>query len=462
MNKHWINYKMKKKVTHALMLVVACSSLGQAQSSSQLQVGFHYEIDNRFPIFYRDSHISMKEDSIYFSQQGRIVQLNLFVQSDINGFKNNRIPIKVRNGNKDTTLIFDVNVHSCKYIIKKESFQNTYGLNRDTIKINTQNRTIEMFVRANTLHSYTKNFIYGTDTIFIIVQHDLQIKTIPYRKSTRERDATNRNRKLIDSTFYCFNGETDEKNLKKEEEPQGINNDDLFHRSHLQALITQDSAKGILHLFFKTYSNMGDDGNESVINPLDSVGDFYIKIGQPRQRIQDPTYFVSIPYHALDIGVITVPLKLVYAPSVSGYGNVITNLNAGLYLGYEYGRTRFFLNPAKTHTAISFIGGGFVSTTAISLNSSTSRIDTMRSGGATGTRTANGVTGPITANALGISYGLAAQLGVKNFNFAILYGWDVLIPTGWNYEWVYDGKPWIGFGISYNIGIFNNGATPNR
>jgi len=83
---------MKSRIFLLLMIIVSATIVkAQSNSQSQLQIGFHYVVDNKYPIFYRNAHPARKKDTSIANHS-----LQVFVQYDSAKIEKGVIPLDAR------------------------------------------------------------------------------------------------------------------------------------------------------------------------------------------------------------------------------------------------------------------------------------------------------------------------------------------------------------------------------
>ena len=425
--------KIKTLISILFVILISSSFLkSQSNSQTQLQIGFHYKINNDYPIFYRNAHPTVKD---YKKTHKNIVPcLQIFVQYDTTKLETDTIQLNKK------TLYFTIERR--KYTINTRENGIIISNNHDSI-IRVDDNHLKVIVYVNDWPSYDKSIRFEgiNSDLRIIIKKDLQIKTIAANSGFFSRIKKQRN--SIDFPVTVTPGEMVVEILKETSDNETAAPKQPSLSGKWPANILPDSSgKGILYLNFKRIKQkrLNDiKGKKAVINSDDTLGQFYITI-PIKQTVNDYTYFIKRGYTAWDVGALTIPFKWVLANSAAKYGNLLTNVNAGIYIGKEFGSTKFYINSSNNHNPISFIIAGFANTTALSFSLSNAFALPQ---------------GATSATVLGLSYGGAFQVGFKNLFFAISLGADVPI-SAYNFKWEYNNKLWVGFGISYNLGIFGN------
>ena len=237
----------------------------------------------------------------------------------------------------------------------------------------------------------------------------------------------------------------------------------LFHAAalvrHLRNLDI-DSFKAPLPLPTDIFHKVKPEAAMS-INADDSASNFYFAI-LPKTLLRDPMYYLKFHYAAWDYGTLAIPFR--YRPPQSN-GHILVNkdsassapsaadatINLSAYFGRKWGATRFYEDPSTTSDQVSKELVIFTGPTLIAL--SATNVDT--SSRYMGYKNSYTYTGP--ANIIAWSFGVGGVLAFKGLTMGIFGGVDVplVVKTGW----VYRDKPWIGFGIGFNLGVLATGNS---
>jgi len=206
------------------------------------------------------------------------------------------------------------------------------------------------------------------------------------------------------------------------------------------------------------------DGLEHVaipVDPMDSAQNLSLQI-KNKVFISDPTYYISLPYSVVQYGPVSIPYKIrfangrktggyaakdgpfpVGADTLSATSDATTSFNLALYLGFKFGRTRFYYDQAKTHNTVSYMFSIFAGPQLIALSSSNVLFNTNLS--------------KVPSNVLGLSYGMGLSVEWQSFSFGLFSGMDT--PLQKNSPWVYKNKAWLGFGIGFNLGMLTSASA---
>ncbi|TCC91793.1 hypothetical protein EZ428_08555 [Pedobacter frigiditerrae] len=156
--------------------------------------------------------------------------------------------------------------------------------------------------------------------------------------------------------------------------------------------------------------------------------------------------FLSYPTSWLEYGPIIIPVKYRFQREKNGKiakDQFQSDINIGVYGGYNFGRYRL-RNDGGTLTEltpISFSLGSFI-------NVGTASIDTLATN-LSDTPLAKDETSTIGV----ISPGFGAMLSIHNLQIGLYSGIDLGMGKSaklWNFR----NRPWIGFGIAYNVSGF--------
>lgn len=140
----------------------------------------------------------------------------------------------------------------------------------------------------------------------------------------------------------------------------------------------------------------------------------------------------------LSFTALTIPFKI--RSSIDTFPALVETKisNIGLFLGKSYSTTRYFFDG--TSSKINFTGGVFLAPTAISLSSSNVKNDFDKE-----------------INQLGISTGVGVSFSFKNISLFAAFGSDIGLMSETQKNWIYQEKPWIGFGIGLDTSLLSFG-----
>lgn len=161
--------------------------------------------------------------------------------------------------------------------------------------------------------------------------------------------------------------------------------------------------------------------------------------------------FASFGFRNLELGALSIPIKIRLGYTTSDKVKIPANAvaditNIGTYIGYRFGRIRYWYNKyeeMKTSSS-AFSLGAFFGVSNDKLDS----LSTFRGG-------INGLKKDETRNSVSLSYGLTFQVDVVDFRFGILFGIDNAFGDNKSI-WNYHNKHWIGIGVGYKLVLFRN------
>lgn len=212
-----------------------------------------------------------------------------------------------------------------------------------------------------------------------------------------------------------------------------------------------------------TYNYTGNIPHYAIpVELMDSAQNFTLQV-KPQNVVNDPTYYIKLRYHLLQYGPLVIPYKYRFANNVKtgGYtpgqgtpgapgtdtisapSESTGSLNLSLYLGYKFGTTKFYYDATKSHNTVAGMISVFAGPSLVALSASNVAFNTDLS------RT--------PAQIIAVSTGLAFSVEWQSFSFGLFSGLD--LPLEQNSPWVYKGRPWIGFGVGFNLGMITS-ANP--
>jgi hypothetical protein len=130
-----------------------------------------------------------------------------------------------------------------------------------------------------------------------------------------------------------------------------------------------------------------------------------------------------------------------YRPAIEGIPNQLTtSFNGAVFGGYridayklKYKRTP--LNNYKQHvTHLGYSGGLYGGVGNTSINGSTLGVPNT----------------PLLYDGVVVIIGISANMAIDNMTFGLAFGTDYLMDSYHN-EWIYEGKPTLGFTIGLNV-----------
>ncbi|AGA78209.1 hypothetical protein [Echinicola vietnamensis] len=184
---------------------------------------------------------------------------------------------------------------------------------------------------------------------------------------------------------------------------------------------------GYLMVHFYPIEEGEDDADK--VNRFFENNQFAIQL-PPRENLK----FSFSRFHA---GVLTLPLK-VYLGSRApeNTGNVSTDANVGLYFGCLFGGKRYVKLPSEEEYRVYEYGwsiNGFAGINKLDITE-TNTLDTTT------------FQGSLVSSSLGVNVGWH----YKTFSIFTAIGFDVPLSDKAE-DWVFKGKPWIGFGAGFEI-----------
>lgn len=202
-----------------------------------------------------------------------------------------------------------------------------------------------------------------------------------------------------------------------------------------------------LKLDFWSINNDPPKHPDPCLNSLDRINSatilgtrYFFQIVGGRDNMSVATPFISLKYVTWEIGITTIPFKYRFGKTNSRDtipNDASTSINAGIYLGKKWGRTRFYKDKDRTTNSISYSLAIFLSPTVIAISEETTQKKVEQK-----------------SNEIGIGYGIAGMLAYREINFGVLIGIDSPI-SGESDKWIYANRPWLGFGIGYKLGILS-------
>ena len=182
----------------------------------------------------------------------------------------------------------------------------------------------------------------------------------------------------------------------------------------------------------------GCKNQDSTVNSSAKLNDssYFILSFYKRDNLGIPTQYISIPYATWEIGLATIPLKYRFGKINDSIPNdATTNINAGIYLGRKWGRTRFYHDKDAKTNSWAITVACFFSPTVINITPENTRNEVKTK-----------------SNELALGSGIGILFSYRDINFGILGGYDLPLSNVGS-KWTYTNRPWIGFGIGYKLGI---------
>jgi hypothetical protein len=150
-----------------------------------------------------------------------------------------------------------------------------------------------------------------------------------------------------------------------------------------------------------------------------------------------------------DLGGVTIPFKYRWGKTPAGKdtSDFSTSANVGIYLGYKFGHTDFFINTANTHDDLILEPAVFFSPISIA------ETDTAKGSGGKSA----------TTNIFGISTGAAMMFSIRGFTAGFFSGYDIEASNTKTFTpWPWRGKLWVGFGIGIKLTSFGGSSSSSQ
>jgi len=255
---------------------------------------------------------------------------------------------------------------------------------------------------------------------------------------------------------------------------------DWFTQYRMRVSVTQaDSGKlqlGIYERAFTTSQHPYDDKFIDATNIIrgqvktpdyaipigdkDSAQNFYLQIDK-KVFTADPISYLSLRYSLTQFGAMIIPYKYRFAPKdtkifvakpqstrynadtvVSAPSESTGNINLAVFVGRKWGYTRFYSDQTKTHNTVAVMLSGFAGASLVPLSVSNVKYPNDADS--------------LPAQAIAFSVGGAASVEWRIIDLGLFAGWDI---TSDKYNWIYNKKLWVGFGIGVNLGMFTSGPA---
>ncbi len=189
------------------------------------------------------------------------------------------------------------------------------------------------------------------------------------------------------------------------------------------------SSKNIIEV----YENQNID--HYLINNFDQNADFYIKL--------DNRSYLNLKEESIVFGPIIIPFKYRFGHTKNGVAigaDFSADFNAGLFGGKSWGRYRvkYESNELKKLSNLSLTVGLFLSLSATTFDEDST------------TSAKVPLTEDESETRASLSPGIGIMTSIYNFNFGLFGGFEVGFGSIAE-KWDYNKRPWIGFGVGYNI-----------
>lgn len=196
------------------------------------------------------------------------------------------------------------------------------------------------------------------------------------------------------------------------------------------------------------------------IGSKDSAQNFYLQIDN-KTFTSDPISYIQLRYASTQFGAMLIPYKYRFAPkhtqiyipkpqsNINKNDTIFPapsestgNINIAVFIGRKWGYTRFYFDQTKTHNTLAFMVSGFAGASLIPISLSNVKFPKDADS--------------LASQAIAFSIGGAASLEWRGIDLGIFSGLDI---TSNKFDWIYNKKIWIGFGIGVNLGMFTSGPT---
>lgn len=158
-----------------------------------------------------------------------------------------------------------------------------------------------------------------------------------------------------------------------------------------------------------------------------------LELKDGRQKISDPTKSLWVTYRHKTISINSIPFRYrgrtVLADTVHSTGTVTTAFSLAISFGQTWGWSHI---TTRARNDLSFTLGAFVGPSSVDLNKETVK---------TPASFVAGRTNPV------LSYGINLIFARNGLGVLLAYGFDNAFGKFGN-DWIYDKKPWFGFGVS--------------
>lgn len=191
---------------------------------------------------------------------------------------------------------------------------------------------------------------------------------------------------------------------------------------------------GVPVFHFERIPSSEFDTLSNCISNNTSPGQFEIDV--KKKKVGDPKVVVKLPFHAWNWNISLIPYRIRFPQNGDPvYAEASADaLAVSVMYGYTLGYAKI------THESINHYYltiGPFAGLTSADLNGNTvTNVSLLAK----------------DQSNLAISYGLSTMLGRNNFGFSFSFGFDASMGKS-SYLWIYQNKPWVGVGVSTNLGL---------
>ena len=213
----------------------------------------------------------------------------------------------------------------------------------------------------------------------------------------------------------------------------------------LKCIIKLDSRGTIFVDFWQI--NPATDPYAGVVGIVNSNNPFSIltlpTLIDGRVQIGDPTRYLKVPFNCFTFGVATLPFRYRGSESINSTEKVSSTITSpkpdiSFTGGWTFGKS-YISNRSIVNLSATF--GAFLGLTSTEIKDGVVNSTSVIYG-----------TKKIQTNPA-IQYGPAITLARNNLGVVIAVGFDSNIGSYSN-DWIYQTRPWLGIGLSANLGLF--------
>lgn len=169
------------------------------------------------------------------------------------------------------------------------------------------------------------------------------------------------------------------------------------------------------------------------INDVDESTALPLELRDDRRFIGEPTKVLVVPYKHYTLSLNSIPFRYrgrrILADTVHSDATVTTAFNLALSFGHTWGRSHI---TTRARNDLSFTLGAFIGPSSAELKKENVKNPSVFVAGRTN---------PV------LSYGINAIFARNGFGVLLAIGFDNAFGKYGN-DWIYDNRPWLGFGIS--------------
>lgn len=163
---------------------------------------------------------------------------------------------------------------------------------------------------------------------------------------------------------------------------------------------------------------------------IDKINEFFINNNVYLELKDRHNY--PFRYSAVQLGLVTLPFKWYMS---SELGNVETDINAMVNIGYKWGKTRIAKLPHEDNARqyqSAWSVNGLIGFSKLSIDENNRTEESS-----------------VKGNVAAFSTGASLALHYSDFTFMLASGFD--LPLSNRKDWKFNGTPWLGIGIGYNF-----------